>query len=204
MQFSARITIHEVEQGSPEWLELRKVYATASNALYMLTCGVAAAIAKNSNTFKGNFWTRRGHRLESQAVSLYCKVTGSTSQSVGFVTNSAYACAGCSPDGITEVRPIEVKCFKKEKHLSIQTESDIPAEVYAQCQYVIMVLEADSIDLILFHPPRDGVTPKEALKIFNIKRDEKLIQRFVDKMEGFDGCSERGVQGVPPNSKAGS
>lgn len=74
------VRIHDVEQGSPEWIELRSGLYTGQNADKLLAYasqikivnGVASSYAITEITgFGGNFFTRRGHILEDEALELY-------------------------------------------------------------------------------------------------------------------------------------
>lgn len=167
------ITIHDVKQNTPEWHELRSGKVTASNAWKLLTYGKANAIG--TSTFKGNYHTERGHTLEPIAIELYAKANLVDVQTVGFVTNDKYPDCGASPDGIAE-RLIEVKCFGKDKHLSI-TNRSIPPEIVAQVQFQMMICEFDTCDLVLYNPE---VEPQHALRILTIKAN-KIIQRNIRK-----------------------
>lgn len=169
-------TLHNVEQRSQEWHELRKNKVTASNAGKLLEYGVRKAI--EPSTFEGNIWTERGQLLESEALELYERIRDVDVLRIGFVTNDKYPNCGASPDGITD-RLIEVKCFNKDKHSSIE-KSNIPFEVMAQVQFGMMICELDLADLVLYNP---DLPAKEALKIIEIKRDEKIITNIQIKLE---------------------
>jgi hypothetical protein len=53
--------------------------------------GVASAYALNEITgFGGNFFTRRGHKLEDEMLSLYERIYKVTVDRFGFITNSKY------------------------------------------------------------------------------------------------------------------
>lgn len=173
------VTIHKVEQGSDEWFALRKGRITASNAAALLLKGVNAALLKNNLdgiNGGGSFWSNRGHTLEPEAIEIYEAVKGISVERAGFITNDRYPNAGYSPDGWEPM--VEVKCFAPAKHLECLTE--VPMEVYAQCQFGLMVAEKDVIDLLLYNP--DIEDDKLCFKIVPIYRDEKLIERFERKL----------------------
>ena len=169
-------TIHNVEQRSPEWFELRRNKITASKAGKLLESGVEKAM--EVSTFTGNIWTERGSILESEAIELYEKIKDIPVLTVGFVTNDKYPNCGASPDGITD-RLIEVKCFNAEKHLNIHKD-DIPFEVMAQVQFGMMICELDLCDLVLYNP---DLPADKALKIIEIKRNEKIINNILSKID---------------------
>lgn len=173
------IITHQVKQGSPAWHALRIQYPhTASLAWILLTRGKNAA----SNTFGGGtagFWALRGHILEEQAIEVYNAVYGVTVERPGFITNDDYPDCGYSPDGMLPQRGIEVKSFKDEKHLACL--EIVPPEVYAQCQFGMMIAELPECDLIFFNP---DVADEDAFKVHRLDRDEKMIDRFKYKLYG--------------------
>lgn len=169
------LTLHNIEQRSDEWHALRDGKITASNAHKLLQYGKDKALEKSQ--FVGNIYTERGQILESEALELYERVKDTNVLLVGFVTNSDYPDCGASPDAITD-RLIEVKCFNKDKHLSI-TSDNIPFEVMAQVQFGMMICEMQVADLVLYNP---DVEPKNALKIIEIERDEQIINNIKSKL----------------------
>jgi hypothetical protein len=169
------LTLHNIEQRSAEWHKLREGRFTASNAGKLLEFGPHKAL--EPSTFTGNKWTERGLILEPEAIELYERVKQIDVLHVGFVTNSHYPNCGASPDGLTD-RLIEVKCFEKDKHLSINLET-IPFEVMAQLQFGMMICEMETADLVLYNPDVDA---KDALKIISVERDIRIFNRILEKI----------------------
>lgn len=169
-------TIHDVEQRSSEWFELRANKITASNAWKLLLYGKNKAL-EPAKPFT-NIWTQRGNALEPEAIELYEKIKGINVMQVGFITNTKFDNCGASPDGITD-RLIEVKCFNKEKHLIIN-EDNIPFQVMAQVQFSMMICELDKTDLVLYNPDLDA---KNALKIIEIKQDNLIVKHIKSKLK---------------------
>ncbi|MDP4226023.1 MAG: YqaJ viral recombinase family protein [Bacteroidota bacterium] len=178
------IKIHNVDQNSEEWLELRKGKVTASNAYILLKKGVNAAIAANNGESGGGFYAARGHILEEEAIEIYQEVTGKKVHKVGFITNDKYPNCGWSPDGWDVA--VESKSFKVEKHLACCKE--LPIEVYCQVQFGMMIGELPEMDVILYNP--DIEDSKLCFKIITVKRDDELIKRFEQKLEVNDGSRE--------------
>jgi hypothetical protein len=174
---SSTITIHDVEQRTPEWHALRSGRVTASNAMKLLIGGKEYAMAPTD--FKGNRWTRRGTFLESEAIEIYERIKQTDVLLVGFVTNSEYPECGASPDGITDLY-IEVKCFNENKHKSIVDISTVPVEVMAQVQFGMMVTDLSNAHLVLYNPDLDS---KDAFKIIEIARDDRIIANIKRKIE---------------------
>lgn len=143
----------ELEQNTPEWLESREKYVTGSNAIILLTKGVAEAIAKNKgSSLTGNFWTTRGHILEGQAIALYAGIYSIEVYRAGVVRDSRFKNAQCSPDGedMTNDKLIEVKSFKRENHLK---EIEKPSARYiAQANFNALICGRKRAVLVYFCP----------------------------------------------------
>lgn len=169
------VTIHNCEQGTPEWHELRKGRVTASNAWKLLTEGYKAATEQKK--IPQTKAMHRGTVLEPEAIELYEKIKGNPDVlRVGFVTNSRYRNAGASPDGVLADRLIEVKCFGQDKHLAIEP-GNVPGEVIAQVQMQMMICELPLCDLVLYNP---DLEPEQAFKIITIEED-KGIQDNIER-----------------------
>ena len=97
-----------IEQGTQEWLELRKGKVTCSNAKLLLTNGVKKCLAENERAASyirpnGNSYAERGHVIEFEMrEELNEKLSESNLeiQTCTFVTNKKFPIAGYSPDGL--------------------------------------------------------------------------------------------------------
>jgi len=140
--------IHNVEQGTDYWHELRAGKPTASEFSNLVTtkgepsksmAGYAIQLAADMyageplDKWQGNEWTERGHEMEDRARAFYentfpdRKIT-----QVGFITDDKER-YGCSPDslvqtytnsGRTELHPdgagmLEIKCLKASRHVGV-------------------------------------------------------------------------------------
>jgi hypothetical protein len=155
------ITIHKVEQGTPEWLELRAGKHTGSSA-YRLLRGYTDP--PQESTFGGNFWTKRGHILEDEALELYEAITKQTVTRPGFVTNENWPLCGYSPDALTDDFVVEVKCFSDKRHMKLYN-GDIPLTVMAQIYFGMLICERKAARLVIYNP---DLGPKQAFKIIKI------------------------------------
>lgn len=199
---SSHIKIHQINQNSDQWHEIRSGLITASNALDFLRKGMmgvayidsdgnttlkTAAIEKNKSDFGGNFSTERGHLLEVEALDLYRRIYECEVLEVGFITNDKYPIFGYSPDGmnVTEDGLVEVKAFNAKKHLKIQEEDDIPTEVLAQIQFGMLVSEKKFCDVVFYHPPNKekGVNAFNALKIIRVKLNTRTKRLFLERLK---------------------
>jgi hypothetical protein len=175
------LTYHKVEQGSSEWHALRIGKVTASNAAVLLARGKKAATG-TANISSGGFWAERGHILEVKALEAYEAVYDVKTEAIGFMTNDQFPDAGYSPDNYVVIKngimPLEVKCFKEEKHLACL--EDTPIEVYAQIQFGLMISESDMARLIHYNPDIEDTSL--CFKVIDVPRDEQLIKRFKEKL----------------------
>lgn len=174
------ITIHDdIEQGSDAWHEARKDKFTGSNAYKLLSSFGAGDHAKSvTSDFKGNFHTKRGHLLESEAIELYEQISGQTVQTCGFVTNDAYPNALYSPDGLTDSHVIEVKCFSEAPHLAIYKAEDwmsVPVKILAQIYFGMMICEKQAARLIIYNPRLDT---QRAFRYIDIPHNPNIEARL--------------------------
>lgn len=190
------IQLHDVEQGTDAWQELRAKLYTGSNADKLFSYsgqvkivdGVVSAYALTEITgFGGNFFTERGHMLEDEAIDLYQQIKKNTGirfangHKVGFVTNSKYPSCGYSPDDLYHDRTIECKAFNEVKHMKMYG-GDIPLKVLAQCYFGMIICGVKICDLIIYNPSLEA---KYAFKIVTIRWNPKIaanLKRILNPM----------------------
>jgi putative phage-type endonuclease len=179
--------IHDtIEQGTPEWHELRAGVPTASNFGKIID-----SKGKKSSSYKGYFyklvgerllgrteegfkneWMERGNELESEARELYEFISGPVTQ-VGFVSVDDPIC-GCSPDGLVgEDGGIEIKCPSLSVHMKYLMSGRLPAEYHRQVHGSMYVTGRDWWDFMSYYP---GLDPF----ILRVHKD----QEFNEMLEG--------------------
>jgi uncharacterized protein YjhX (UPF0386 family) len=168
------ITVHDIEQGTPEWLELRAGKYTGSNAHKLLRFGAIEYSRTEQGSFGGNFYTRRGHVLEDEALALYERIYKTQVDRPGFITNSEYPTCGYSPDGLDGLILLECKAFNPAKHMKIIKEGP-PFEIEAQIHFGLTLTELKQARLILYNP---DLEPKYALHIIEIKANRNIKNNF--------------------------
>ncbi len=176
---------HNLKQGSPEWHEKRANRITASNAYTLLTKGVNSAVNGSGGENGGGFWAQRGHILEEEAIEIYEAVFNTEVGRIGFITNTDFPYCGYSPDGFDDI-PLEVKCFKEEKHLA--SIKELPTEVVCQVQFGMMISETERAIVILYNP--DIEDSEQCFFTIELKRDERLIANFKKKLEALKNVRE--------------
>lgn len=174
------IQIHDLEQGTPEWHKIRQGKYTGSNASKLLKFGAIEYARTEATSFGGNFYTKRGHILEEEAIELYDEIYSRSALRPGFITNSAYPACGYSPDGIdgdladASTILLEVKCFNEKKHLAI-AKGEIPIEILAQIHFGLLICNLKKARLILYNPDLDA---QQALKIIDIRHNRNIQSNF--------------------------
>lgn len=163
--------VHNVTQGSPEWLQVRTGLPTASSFSKIVTStgeasksriGYAKTLAaeiyagKPMESWGGNEWTDRGKDLEAEAIARYELQNDVDVAHVGFVTLDD-GTAGCSPDGLVGDRGlVEVKCLKAENHIDAMLYFDkhgkCPTDYIQQTQGQMWITGRTWADLIFYHP----------------------------------------------------
>lgn len=163
--------IHDLEQRSPEWFELRAGMPTASMFSklitskgdpstsmkeYAYTLAGATYAGKDLDPWEGNKWTDRGTELEDAAGSLYEFSNGIEIQKIGFITDDGKT-YGCSPDGLVDDDGmVEFKCLKAENHIkaivNYQKNGKCPVTYIQQIQGQMMISCRDWCDIVFYHP----------------------------------------------------
>ena len=172
--------VHDVEQGTDEWHQLRAGLATASEFSKLVTAtGKASASVKpyarllavetllnrTAEQFNGNWTTERGNALEPEARGYYEFTTGQEVKTVGFITNNAKT-AGCSPDSLVGDKGLlEIKCPLEQQFINCFDdihEGKCPSDYIIQVQAQIFISKREWCDLFLFHPD----LPKKHVRVF--------------------------------------
>ena len=144
--------IHNVEQGTGEWYQLRAGLATASEFSKLVTptgkpsksvtpyanlLAVETLLNRPAEQFNGNWATERGNELEPQARGYYAFDSGLEVKEVGFITNDEKT-AGCSPDSLVgDEGLLEIKCPLEQKFIDCFSsiyDGECPADYKIQVQ----------------------------------------------------------------------
>lgn len=161
--------IYDIEQGSPEWIDLRLGLITCSEMSSIRSDGAGAysyvnALAferltgASSSVFDGNEWTKRGQELEPIAREMYEKKTGIPVEMVSFVKNKGF---GYSPDGLIfdfnwstdfPVGAIEIKVKQPAEQIHILRSGEIPKKHFDQLHGGLSCAELQWIDFVSYCP----------------------------------------------------
>lgn len=183
--------IHDIEQGSPEWLELRLGIITCSEISAIRADGAGAqsyinALAferitgESSSVFEGNDWTKRGQELEPVARKMYEKKTGLEVQMVSFIKNKGF---GYSPDGIIyddhfsidrPVGGIEIKVKQPAEQIHILRSGVIPKKHLDQLHGGMSCGQLNWIDFVSYCP---------SLPLFICRIWDNEVDKEMEKIE---------------------
>jgi hypothetical protein len=162
--------IHDVKQGSDEWLKLRLGRPTASEFSRIIQAsgkpsasrtGYACELAAERyagialNTWSGNLDLDRGRFLEEDGLRAYAFQRDAQPELVGFITDDEMR-YGCSPDAlIDEDGGCEVKCVKAEHHVEaimrFQEDGTCDPKYVQQVQGCLLLTGRKWWDLIHYH-----------------------------------------------------
>ena len=179
--------IHDVEQGTEAWFNLRLGVPSASRFKDLLTTkGNPSASAdkylndllserlsgKRFETFKSH-WMQRGNDLEPEAADVFSFQQDMQCREIGFVTNDQSV--GCSPDRIVGegmTTGLEIKCPSPAVHTAYLREyaksGAMPPEYYAQVQGTMWLMDFKDYYFMSYHPDLPNL-------IMKVERDEEYI-----------------------------
>ena len=172
------------EQGSPEWIEIRKGKMTGSNAQAIGNCGkgletyiyslMSEYYSSGLIDYYSNKDIERGNELEEQARGIYELEKGVKVDQVGFVEYDEYC--GCSPDGLVgENGGIEIKCLNDAKHFKmiLNKEKEIESKYLWQIQMNIALTGRKWWDFVAYNP-----NFQDNILIFRMKPDQEKIDKI--------------------------
>lgn len=186
--------IHDVEQGSPEWLALRAGIPTASRfdeiltptgkpstqaEKYMLELLAEWLSGEPAETYQ-NDWMKRGTELEPEARNYYAFTTDAEIRQVGFITRDD-GLVGASPDALVNDDGLsEIKCPAPHTHVAYLLGEKLATKYIPQVQGQLWIAERDWCDWISYHPKMQPC-------IVRTHRDELFITSLRVALDAFVG-----------------
>ena len=183
--------IHEVDQRTQEWFDLRCGMPTGSNfkkivtstgaesksiSTYASSLAATMYAGEDISDFKGNADTERGNELEDTAIAMYEIAKGVDVKRIGFVTDDD-CIYGVSPDGLVGYDGlVEIKCPRASTYMDyIKRWHDnltIDPQYVAQVQGQMMVTGRKWCDLVFYYE-------KLPLLICRVQSDKKFHEKLV-------------------------
>jgi len=180
--------IHDCEQRSPRWYNLRCGKVTASNAHKLLTPAkyktfllelIAEQVTGELTQHFVSEAMQWGIDQEPFAIEWYANTTKFDVEQVGFIESETYY-AGCSPDLVVgEKGMAQIKCPTSKNHVDYYMKGPTD-EIITQMQFEMWIYEAEWNDFITFDPRWPFHMQG---KIHRIERDEALIKRLEQKVQ---------------------
>ena len=180
-----------VEQGTPEWHQLRLGKVTASRVSDVMAKIKTGESASRKN-YRAELVVQRLTGLPSESFTNAAMEWGTATEpmariayeiakevlveQVGFIEHPTIAMFGCSPDGLAHDGMIEIKCPNSATHIEYLTDNKAPAKYINQMQCQMAVTGRKWCDFVSFDPrlPEDL-----QLFVVRVERDQK----YIDSME---------------------
>lgn len=186
--------IHNFEQGSDEWYNIRLGKITASKIKDVLAKGqgktrdmyMRELCSEILTGLKDDGYTNAamdfGKETEENALNAYSLVTDLEVESVGFVEHESGR-MGCSPDGLVgEDGLIEIKCPKTTTHIQTVIDDKVPTPYIKQMQFQLFITGKKWVDFVSFDP-RLHVNKRIFIK--RVERDEQMISLMKEECDRF-------------------
>ncbi len=179
--------IHNFEQRSSEWYEIRKGKMTASNAQAIGNCGkgLESYILQVMSEYYEmtpeekytNSQLERGIELEEQARDIYEMLNNAKVEQVGFIEGDEYS--GCSPDGlIGEDGGLEIKCHNNLTHFKLLLDKKIDSGYLWQIQMNLFITGRKWWDYMAYNP-----NFKENMFIERVEPDAEMFDKIKKGLE---------------------
>lgn len=168
---------HDIQQNTPEWLELRRGKFTASSFKDLFAKETTATYEKAiykvvyerltndgiENEFKSDYM-KRGQELEAEAIRTYELETFNKTSNAGFFERNEWV--GASPDALVGTEGlIEAKCPAFNTMINYLLKKTLPSEYYYQVHGQLFVTGRKWCDFLAYHPSLKTI-------IIRIERDE--------------------------------
>lgn len=203
--------IHQVEQKSQEWLDLREGKVTGSTLSKILSprkdvrerafYGLLAARLKIEDGIEETDM-ERGNRLEDEAREEYEEESGNKVEKIGFTTRDDNQYMGESPDGLIKVDgkyrgALEIKCLGCENHIKAKVEGKIPEDYEAQVlQKFIINDDLEWLDFVLYDP-RITIFPYLKFRVTREEIKDKVEEARVKEEEFLKQVEEKLAELLP-------
>ena len=188
-----------IEQGTPEWHQMRLGKVSASRMAELLAKTKTGAFAASRAKYMAQllcermtcepteFFTsqamQRGTEIEPVARAAYEAENLTSVEQIAWVEHPTIPMAGCSPDGfVGEHGLIEIKCKEIHNHLDSILNDKIDPDHQAQMMWQMCCTGRQWCDYVCF----DDRAP-EGLQLFvkRLHRDEEKIKQMEDEVRAF-------------------
>ena len=185
----------EIIQGSPEWMQQRRGWVTASRLVDVMAKGKGVTrsnymaelvvqrltgVSPESYTSPDMQW---GIDNEAGAAAAYAFLTDREVTEVGFVPHPTIAKTGASPDRrVDDDGLIEIKCPKTNTHIHTLLGGKIDRRYILQMQWQMECDQRQWCDFVSFDP---RMPPEMQIHVQRVERDETLITEITTEVVQF-------------------
>lgn len=188
-----------IEQGSPEWHQLRAGKATASRIADILRKGRNGSVSASRERYLGELVAERltgvvqqgfksadmewGNATEEDARNAYAFFHSATLHPVAFVDHPTLAMSGASPDRLVgDDGLLEIKCPATHTHIATLRGEKIDADYQTQMQWQMACTGRAWCDFASYDPRM----PQEMrLHVRRVSRDEIRIAELSKEVRAF-------------------
>lgn len=198
MTFVGADTGH-IEQGSDEWLELRRGKLTASRIHAIMRDGRGGAPSKSAAEYRAELIVerlslepaakiktlamQRGNDVEPRAASAYEFYRDADLVTVPFVDHPSIPMAGASPDRLVgNDGLVEFKAPDSQTHIAFLISGAIPSTYMYQMQFQMACTQRAWCDFCSFD---DRLPPPLDLKVVRVMRDPAAIVQMETQVRSF-------------------
>ncbi len=189
--------VHDVIQGTQEWLALRAGIPTAScfdkiltptgkastQAIKYMHQLLAERMMGHPVTEFVSTWMDRGQQLEAEAVAYYELQRDAETIKIGFVTNDDRT-IGASPDRfVGHDGLLEIKVPREHTHVGYLLTHEVDAEYRPQVQGQLWVTGRKWADVLSYHPEMPPA-------LVRVERDEAFIAKLSAAIGEFSATLE--------------
>jgi len=187
-----------VQQGTPEWHQLRAGKVTASRVADILAktkTGPSAsrqnylielALQRITNTIEESYTSQAmqdGVDREGQARVLYEVTTKQFVDQAAFIDHFTIVGFGCSPDGLVNTKGLcEIKCRGNAGHWEVIKSGEIPKKYWIQQQAQLSCTGREWNDYVGYNP---NFPERSQLFIKRVYRDEAFIAEMEAEIKQF-------------------
>lgn len=186
--------IHQIEQNTEEWFDLRRGKITSSNfskimanngkafgkpALdYAMRVAIESKTNVNIETFQ-NEWMEKGLEQEQDAREAYQMTMFTDVLPGGFCESGRF---GSSTDGLVDKGLIEIKCVKYNTHFERLIKGGFDSAYQWQIRGQMWIYDRPWCDFVSYCP---DFPHNKQLYIFRVERDKAIEASMIDRLTEF-------------------
>lgn len=134
-----------------------------------------------------------GHDNEDRARAEYELVSGREVIQLPFIYKDLNFREGCSPDGITSDRCVEIKCpYTSDKYTAFVTAKKLDRNYEWQMQYQMRVMDADACDIVMYDPRMK----KKPICYRTVERNDKMQAQFDERIPEFIADMDKALEKI--------